>query len=108
MCAALTLGYKCVTPFPHPGLLLVWSTLTGVPSHQSLRPWARQPLPTCPALLTIIPLLTAGNPYFLKSPAVVISGGLSLQWLEAGFQLPGQRLKSGRGSEGTESRPLDQ
>ena len=37
----------------------------------------------------------------------VILGGLSLQWLEAGFQFPGQRLKFGQGSENAESEPLD-
>ena len=37
----------------------------------------------------------------------MISGGLDPQWLEAGFRFPGQRLKSGRGNESTESRPLD-
>ena len=37
----------------------------------------------------------------------LISGGLSLQWLEAGFWFPGQRLKSGCGSECAESQPRD-
>ena len=37
----------------------------------------------------------------------MISGGLSLQQLEGGFWFPGQRLKSGPGSESTESQPPD-
>ena len=42
-----------------------------------------------------------------QGPPPLISGGLGLQWLEAGSCFPSQRLKSGRGSEGTESWPLD-
>ena len=38
----------------------------------------------------------------------LISGGLGLQRLEAGYQFPGQRLKSGRSTESAESSPLDQ
>ena len=34
---------------------------------------------------------------------LVISGGLNLQWFEAGSQFPSQRLKSGHGSKSTES-----
>ena len=37
----------------------------------------------------------------------MILGGLSLQQLQAGFRFPGQRLKSGLGSESVESQPLD-
>ena len=33
----------------------------------------------------------------------LISGGFSLQWLETGSRFPGQRLKSGCGSESAES-----
>ena len=34
---------------------------------------------------------------------LVILGGLNLQWFEAGSQFPSQRLKSGHGSNSTES-----
>lgn len=37
----------------------------------------------------------------------LVLSGLSLQRLEAGLQFPGQRLRSGWGSEDTESWPLD-
>lgn len=59
----------------------------------SLMNSALQPLPTCPALLDIILLLTADNPFFFGPSAVLISGSLGLQGLEAGFRFPSQRLK---------------
>ena len=46
--------------------------------------------------------------FLLEYLSFLILGGLSLQWLQAGFWFPSQSLKSGWGRETAEFQPLDQ